>query len=124
MMNDNKDEQRGPASPRPESRGRRRSRTMNRPTPQADGSASADRRGTPAALGWGATILAASNLMARAQNAPGAVTTNALAPPASLVQSTNAAGTNSPMNLGTVVVTVNLDAAREQIAPSLGAVTY
>ncbi|MGP8197915.1 MAG: TonB-dependent receptor [Limisphaerales bacterium] len=38
--------------------------------------------------------------------------------------STNAIGTNSPANLGTVVVTADLDAAREQIAPSLGAVTY
>jgi outer membrane receptor protein involved in Fe transport len=32
--------------------------------------------------------------------------------------------TNSPVNLNTVVVTADLDAAREQIAPSLGAVTY
>ncbi|MGO8676171.1 MAG: TonB-dependent receptor [Limisphaerales bacterium] len=40
--------------------------------------------------------------------------------------STNAVGnaTNLPTQLGTVVVTGNLDAAREQIAPSLGAVTY
>ena len=40
--------------------------------------------------------------------------------------STNAVGnaTNLPTQLGTVVVTANLDAAREQIAPSLGAVTY
>ncbi len=45
-------------------------------------------------------------------------------PPASLVQSTNAMGSNSPVKLGTVVVTADLDAAREQIAPSLGAVTY
>jgi outer membrane receptor protein involved in Fe transport len=43
-------------------------------------------------------------------------------PPAS----TNAVGnaTNLPTQLGTVVVTADLDAAREQIAPSLGAVTY
>jgi outer membrane receptor protein involved in Fe transport len=41
-------------------------------------------------------------------------------PPAS----TNAIGSNAPVKLGTVVVTADLDAAREQIAPSLGAVTY
>ena len=40
------------------------------------------------------------------------------------MQSTNAAGTNSPVQLEPVVVTGDLDAAREQIAPSLGAVTY
>jgi len=45
-------------------------------------------------------------------------------PPTSLVQSTNAAGTNSPVQLEPVVVIGDLDAAREQIAPSLGAVTY
>jgi hypothetical protein len=44
--------------------------------------------------------------------------------PASLVQSTNAVGTNSPVRLEPVVVTGDLDAAREQIAPSLGAVAY
>jgi outer membrane receptor protein involved in Fe transport len=40
--------------------------------------------------------------------------------------STNAVGnaTNGPTRLGTVVVTGDLDTAREQIAPSLGAVTY
>jgi outer membrane receptor protein involved in Fe transport len=41
-------------------------------------------------------------------------------PPASAVS----AGSNSPVKLGTVVVTADLDAAREEIAPSLGAVTY
>jgi len=45
-------------------------------------------------------------------------------PPASSVQTTNVIGTNSPVKLETVVVTADLDAAREQIAPSLGAVTY
>ncbi len=45
-------------------------------------------------------------------------------PPASLGQSTNAMRSNSPVKLGTVFVTADLDAAREQIAPSLGAVTY
>ena len=47
-----------------------------------------------------------------------------------LAQTTNAPNaspgntTNAPGQLGTVVVTAELDAAREQIAPSLGAVTY
>ncbi len=39
-------------------------------------------------------------------------------------QTTTGGTTNSPVKLGTVVVTGHLDAAREQIAPSLGAVTY
>ena len=39
---------------------------------------------------------------------------------------TDASGsaTNQPTDLGNVIVTADLDAAREQIAPSLGAVTY
>jgi outer membrane receptor protein involved in Fe transport len=45
-------------------------------------------------------------------------------PPAPLARSANAMGTNSPTKLERVVVTADLDAAREQIAPSLGAVTY
>jgi outer membrane receptor protein involved in Fe transport len=36
----------------------------------------------------------------------------------------NGTGTNSPIQLETVIVTGDLDAAREQIAPSLGAGTY
>ena len=44
------------------------------------------------------------------------------APPA--LPAAPAAVTNSPASLNTVVVTADLDAAREQIAPSLGAVTY
>ena len=44
------------------------------------------------------------------------------APP--VVPAASGAATNSPANLTTVVVTADLDAAREQIAPSLGAVTY
>jgi outer membrane receptor protein involved in Fe transport len=36
----------------------------------------------------------------------------------------SAGGTNAPVSLGATVVTADLDAAREQIAPSLGAVTY
>jgi outer membrane receptor protein involved in Fe transport len=38
--------------------------------------------------------------------------------------STNGIRSNSPFQLGTVVVTADLNAAREQIAPGLGAVTY
>ena len=55
-----------------------------------------------------------------------AASTNAAAnpPPVSRAQSTNAAGTNSPVQLDPVMVIGDLDAAREQIAPSLGAVTY
>ncbi|MGO9199966.1 MAG: TonB-dependent receptor [Limisphaerales bacterium] len=45
-------------------------------------------------------------------------------PPTPLAQNTNAVRTNPPLKLETVVVTADLDAAREQIAPSLGAVTY
>jgi outer membrane receptor protein involved in Fe transport len=52
-------------------------------------------------------------------NAGGVAPTNAPA------ASTNPApATNAAVKLGTVVVTADLDAAREQIAPSLGAVTY
>ena len=45
-------------------------------------------------------------------------------PSAPATVATNAAGSNSPVKLDTVVVTADLDTAREQIAPSLGAVTY
>ena len=44
--------------------------------------------------------------------------------PSLAARNTNASGANSPIILETVVVTGGLDAAREQIAPSLGAVTY
>ena len=59
--------------------------------------------------------------------------TNSLAPPivpaapaAQVTTNQNASdnGTNSPVKLPEMVVTAHLDAAREQIAPSLGAVTY
>ncbi len=53
--------------------------------------------------------------------ASGDVTTNL---PPSEVQPAGGKDTNSPMKLETTVVTADLDAAREQIAPSLGAVTY
>jgi outer membrane receptor protein involved in Fe transport len=71
-----------------------------------------------AALPLAAGAIDYSRQLAAATNA----TTNP--PPASLVQSTNAAGSNSPVQLEPVVVIGDLDAAREQIAPSLGAVTY
>ena len=45
-------------------------------------------------------------------------------PSAPAAAATNAAGSNSPVKLDTVVVTGRLDTAREQIAPSLGAVAY
>ena len=45
-------------------------------------------------------------------------------PPASPGAKPAGDGTNSPTILGTVVVNADLDAAREKIAPSLGAVTY
>jgi outer membrane receptor protein involved in Fe transport len=53
-----------------------------------------------------------------------AVGMNTNLPSAPAAASANAAGSNSPVKLDTVVVTADLDAAREQIAPSLGAVTY
>ncbi len=66
------------------------------------------------------------------QNASGNATNSPVppivpvAPTAQVTTNQNASGnaTNSPVKLGTVVVTGHLDAAREQIAPSLGAVTY
>jgi len=45
-------------------------------------------------------------------------------PSAPAAAATNAAGSNSPVKLDTVVVTGRMDTAREQIAPSLGAVAY
>jgi hypothetical protein len=44
--------------------------------------------------------------------------------PAPPEQNASAAGTNSPITLPAVTVTGDLDRARDQIAPSLGAVTY
>jgi outer membrane receptor protein involved in Fe transport len=41
-----------------------------------------------------------------------------------VAQTIPGSATNSPVNLPEMVVTAHLDAAREQIAPSLGAVTY
>jgi high affinity Mn2+ porin len=52
---------------------------MNGPAPQTNRNAPADRPGAPATVGWAAMILAASSFTARAQDAPGAVTTNAVA---------------------------------------------
>jgi outer membrane receptor protein involved in Fe transport len=45
-------------------------------------------------------------------------------PPVSVTPDANGIATHSPTKLETVLVTADLDAAREQIAPSLGAVTY
>jgi outer membrane receptor protein involved in Fe transport len=58
--------------------------------------------------------------------APPAVSTNAPGnqPPVRAGEKGTGGGTNSPTQLKTVVVTADLDAAREQIAPSLGAVAY
>jgi outer membrane receptor protein involved in Fe transport len=67
-------------------------------------------------------------LSAAALACPLALGQNTNPPPSGSVApaSTNAVGnaTNLATQLGTVVVTGDLDAAREQIAPSLGAVTY
>jgi outer membrane receptor protein involved in Fe transport len=71
-----------------------------------------------AALPVAAGALDSSRLPAASTNA----TINL--PPAPLVESTNAIGTNSPITLPPVTVTGDLDRARDQIAPSLGAVTY
>jgi outer membrane receptor protein involved in Fe transport len=70
------------------------------------------------ALSVAAGAIASSGSPAASTNA----TTNP--PPAPSVRSANAIATNSPTQLETVVVTADLDTAREQIAPSLGAVTY
>ena len=83
------------------------------------------------------TVMVTGAHTPQAQEAPKAATTNAVtkvqaspaiptpnAPLCPLAQSTNGVGTNSSVKLETVVVTAHLDAAREQIAPSLGAVTY
>ena len=73
-------------------------------------------------------VFPALALAAGGADSPGSPATstdmNTNPPPALAVPTTNAGGTNSPVTLDTVVVTGRLDAAREQIAPSLGAVTY
>jgi outer membrane receptor protein involved in Fe transport len=73
-------------------------------------------------------VLTALLVAAGAMDASGSPAASANAttnlPPAPSVRSANAIGTNSPTKLEKVVVTADLDAAREQIAPSLGAVTY
>ncbi|MGA2602836.1 MAG: TonB-dependent receptor [Verrucomicrobiia bacterium] len=65
-------------------------------------------------------VLAGGLASAQSNSTPSAVPT---APP-SAGPSTAENGTNSPVKLPEMVVTAQLDAAREQIAPSLGAVTY
>ncbi len=76
-------------------------------------------RGVP--LLFAALPLAAGGGPGQAAAMPGM---NTNLPSASAAAATNAAGSNSPVKLDTVVVTGRLDTAREQIAPSLGAVTY
>jgi outer membrane receptor protein involved in Fe transport len=65
---------------------------------------------------------------ARAQVAPGlsqpATTTAAPSDSGGTSASSAGATAKTPIQLGTVTVTADLDAAREEIAPSLGAVTY
>ncbi|MGD0059704.1 MAG: TonB-dependent receptor [Verrucomicrobiia bacterium] len=65
-------------------------------------------------------VLAGDLAFAQSNSLPSAV------PAAPLAVGTNTTenGTNSPVKLPEMVVTAHLDAAREQIAPSLGAVTY
>ncbi len=53
-------------------------------------------------------------------SAPSVISTNQVP----VEQTTTGGATNSPVKLPEMVVTAHLDAAREQIAPSLGAVTY
>ena len=73
-------------------------------------------------------VVAALPLAVGGAGGPGQPSTtagmNTNLPSAPVAATTNAAGSNSPVKLETVVVTADLDAAREQIAPSLGAVTY
>jgi len=65
-------------------------------------------------------VLAGGLAFAQSNSTPSAVPTA----PLSAGPSTAENGTNSPVKLPEMVVTAQLDAAREQIAPSLGAVTY
>ncbi len=65
-------------------------------------------------------VLAGGLALAQSNSPPSSVTT---ATPAAGTNTTEN-GTNSPVKLPEMVVTAHLDAAREQIAPSLGAVTY
>ena len=57
-------------------------------------------------------------------SAPASTNAAATLPAAASPQGASTAGSNAPVNLGTVEVTADLDAEREQIAPSLGAVAY
>jgi outer membrane receptor protein involved in Fe transport len=67
------------------------------------------------------SLVLAGDLAFAQSNSP--LSTVPTAPPAAGTNTTEN-GTNSPVKLPEVVVTAHLDAAREQIAPSLGAVTY
>jgi outer membrane receptor protein involved in Fe transport len=74
---------------------------------------------------WRLSVALCSAGAVDASGSPPTSTSAATNPaPASLAQHTPAVASNSPVKLETVVVTADLDAAREQIAPSLGAVTY
>ncbi len=64
--------------------------------------------------------LAGDLAFAQSNSLPSAVPTAPLAAGPNTAET----GTNSPVKLPEMVVTAHLDAAREQIAPSLGAVTY
>jgi outer membrane receptor protein involved in Fe transport len=82
----------------------------------------------PIGIVLGSLLLGGLPVIAGGIDAPvsSAVSTNATTsqPSVSVGAITPRGGTTSPTQLGTVVVTADLDAAREQIAPSLGAVTY
>ncbi|MGA2691787.1 MAG: hypothetical protein ABSF76_05435, partial [Opitutaceae bacterium] len=66
--------------------------------------------------------------LARSQSQPGTIeaSTNASAAtgPNGLSQLPSSTEGTTPIQLGSVTVTADLDAAREEIAPSLGAVTF
>ena len=64
-------------------------------------------------------VLAGGHAFAQSNSPPSAVQTAPIAAGPNTADN----GTNSPVKLPEMVVTAHLDAAREQIAPSLGAVT-
>jgi len=99
---------------------RRKRRSATRPTVSCPGAVSAAIRA--------AFTLGLITAAVRAQVAPSwpQPATSAPAPGASVPTLASSAGAsaNSPVQLGAVTVTAQLDAAREEIAPSLGAVAY
>ena len=84
-------------------------------------------RAIPAAI-LGAVLAGTTMPIAEAQTPPGSsqAATGAPTPDASGATSapTGGAAANAPVQLETFTVTADLDVAREEIAPSLGAVTY